>query len=382
MEPIVSVIIPVFNTEDYLSQCIESVLGQTLRDIEVICVDDGSTDSSPHMLSEFAAKDERLKIITTPHSNAGAARNAALAIARGRYVSFLDADDYFEPTFLDSMTKLAESNNLDVVLCKSFFVDDVTKKRTNHNKAALNEIKPDTVYSADDLWEIAYRYAVGWPWDKLYRRSFIEENGLRFQEQTSTNDAYFVYTALALMERFAYTNRRLVNHRVNNSRSIENTRDKTWTNLFSAVEAIREALLARQLMEKAQRSFDNWVAEMCLWNISSLKSSRESFYDFVQSSYAPSFAGKGAEYFYPNDAHARFVAWSKLSYGEAEELFRLLDERSSVVKANEQLQNENASLTSENARLHKLEHSRSYRVGRAATAPLRLIKSFSHKKRS
>ena len=111
----VSVIIPVYNVEKYLRACLDSVVNQTLRDIEVICVDDGSTDGSPAILAEYAAKDPRVKVLTQPKSNAGAARNAGMSIATGEYLGFVDADDWCELTLFEKAYGRAKEVNADLV---------------------------------------------------------------------------------------------------------------------------------------------------------------------------------------------------------------------------------------------------------------------------
>ena len=91
----VSVVIPIYNTEQYLRQCLDSVVGQTLTDIEVICVDDGSTDGSPPILAEYAAQDSRFQIMTQENAGPGAARNSGLRVSSGEYLIFLDSDDWY-----------------------------------------------------------------------------------------------------------------------------------------------------------------------------------------------------------------------------------------------------------------------------------------------
>ena len=93
----VSIIIPVYNTSKYLNQCLDSVVNQTLQEIEIICIDDGSTDDSLKILNEYKSKDDRFIILQQEYVGAGAARNYALNFARGKYIQFLDSDDYFEP---------------------------------------------------------------------------------------------------------------------------------------------------------------------------------------------------------------------------------------------------------------------------------------------
>ena len=93
--PKISVIIPVYNVEEYLAQCLETVINQTLKDIEIICIDDGSTDNSLYILKKFAEKDKRITILKQKNLHSGVARNAGLAAAKGKYLSFLDSDDFF-----------------------------------------------------------------------------------------------------------------------------------------------------------------------------------------------------------------------------------------------------------------------------------------------
>ena len=108
--PKVSVIIPVYNAEKYLRQCLDSVVNQTLREIEIICVDDGSTDGSLAILQEYAANDARIKVLTQKNQYAGVARNNGMAAAQGKYFAFLDADDYYDLNALMVMFQRMEEN--------------------------------------------------------------------------------------------------------------------------------------------------------------------------------------------------------------------------------------------------------------------------------
>uniref|UniRef100_UPI003864C4B3 glycosyltransferase family 2 protein n=1 Tax=Methanobrevibacter sp. TaxID=66852 RepID=UPI003864C4B3 len=114
----VSVIIPVYNVEKYLKECLDSVCNQTLANIEIICVNDGSTDNSLAILNEYAQKDGRIKIISQENQGLGAARNRGLEDASADYVYFLDSDDYIELTTLEKLFNNAVSNSSDVVLFK------------------------------------------------------------------------------------------------------------------------------------------------------------------------------------------------------------------------------------------------------------------------
>ena len=127
--PKVSVIIPVYNTQPWLRECLDSVLCQTLGDFEVICVDDGSTDQSGSILQDYAAKDSRFHILSQSNKGQSAARNAGLKVARGEYVYFLDSDDYIEPDLLETACQEMDSKNLDIV-----FFDNATPGNNSDKK--------------------------------------------------------------------------------------------------------------------------------------------------------------------------------------------------------------------------------------------------------
>jgi len=114
----VSVIVPVYNCENYLSEMLDSILNQSMKEIEVICVDDGSTDGSAQILKEYADKDARVTVLTQENAGAGIARNAGIKIAQGKYLSILDSDDWFEPDMLEKAYQKCEQDRAD--LCVPF----------------------------------------------------------------------------------------------------------------------------------------------------------------------------------------------------------------------------------------------------------------------
>ena len=124
-QPIVSVIMPVYNNEKYLEQCLDSIVNQSLTDIEIICVDDGSEDSSAEILKRYAEKDSRIRIIYQENAGAGAARNNGLRHSRGKYLSFLDSDDFFENDMLEKAVKKIEEDAADFVVfrCDQYLND-------------------------------------------------------------------------------------------------------------------------------------------------------------------------------------------------------------------------------------------------------------------
>ena len=109
-----SVIIPVYNVENYLRECLDSITSQTVKDIEIICIDDGSTDNSPKILKEYQKKDSRIKIITKENGGQASARNLGIKKAQGEYIAFIDSDDFIESEMLEKLYTKAKDNNLDI----------------------------------------------------------------------------------------------------------------------------------------------------------------------------------------------------------------------------------------------------------------------------
>ena len=267
--PTVSVIIPAYNAERYLAETLESVLAQTLADLEVIVVDDGSTDTTCAIVEELAARDARISLLRQENSYAGVARNNGMARARGTYLYFLDADDTVEPEALETMVAAAESCAADVVICRSRKFDTATGE-TEEIYYALRDWPLETPLSQEDVAKTLFRSVVGWPWDKLFRRSFIEATGLEYQPLRSTNDAYFVFCALALAHTTYCVPRVLVNHRVNNAASTSNTRKRSWNNAVIAMGAIGSKLRQEGIYELFERTYVNWLVNFTKWNVNTL----------------------------------------------------------------------------------------------------------------
>ncbi|MBR3628081.1 MAG: glycosyltransferase family 2 protein [Elusimicrobia bacterium] len=139
--PKISVIVPTYNVEKYLSQCLDSILNQTFKDFECICINDGSTDNSLSILQKYASKDNRIKIINQENKGLSGARNAALKIVTGKYITFVDSDDFVSSDYLEKLINLAEKENSDIVYCRHkmyYSLDNKYEKGPNREK--LNKL--------------------------------------------------------------------------------------------------------------------------------------------------------------------------------------------------------------------------------------------------
>ncbi len=298
----VSVIIPIYNEESHLQQCLDSVLAQTLQEIEVLCVDDGSTDRTPEMLQAYASKDTRVHVFRQQNQYAGAARNLGMKYARGRYLSFLDGDDYFEPDMLEKMYQAAESEKLDIVICKSLQYDEETGEVVSSDWSFEDSfLEQPGVFSGGMLKHAGiFQITKGWAWDKLFRAGFVEHCGYVFPDFRSSEDGFFVYMLMARARRMIYLSDTLITHRVNDKTSLSNTKEKNWQNGFRMFELIKEELHHQGLYRLYQMSFLNEAAHFFKWYLESMNSfeALKNCFQYMQRVIEPEFGilCQGREY--------------------------------------------------------------------------------------
>ncbi len=274
MEPKISVIIPVYNVEKYLRECLDSVINQTLKDIEIICVNDGSTDNSLEILKEYEKQDSRIKIIDKKNEGAAAARNLGLKSATGDYVIFFDSDDYMEFMALEKLYQNITDNNADISICKSYeFYDGDEEKQITEYAIKNNLLDNKTVFSPQEVSKYIFQFCVGWPWDKLYRREFVLKNGLTFQNLHHSNDTRFVLLSLACADKISITEDCLVNHRRHKS-SLAETRTNNPDSYYHALISLMKNLKKRNLYKLYEQSFVNYCITFPLWHITTIDNSK------------------------------------------------------------------------------------------------------------
>lgn len=311
MNPKVSVIIPVYNVETYLRQCLDSVCAQTLKEIEIICVDDGSTDSSPDILKEYAQKDARIRILSQKNAGAGAARNYGLRESNGEYLSFLDSDDFFEPDMLEEAYKSIEEYNADFVVFESDQYHMNTKEYVkNPWVVRRKDIPPYMPFKHRELTDNVFKTFVGWAWDKLYRKSFVMEHDLWFQEQRTSNDLLFVFSAVVLAKRIAVVYKTLAHQRRGSGDSLSVTREKSWHCFYNALIALRDRLVKEDIYWELEQDYINYALHFSLWNYRTLaeptkhllkeKLCNEWFADL-------GIQGKPREYFYNRSEYDEYL---------------------------------------------------------------------------
>lgn len=204
-KPLVSIIIPVYNVEKYLRECLNSVIKQTLTQIEIICINDGSTDSSADILKEYSSADHRITIITKENGGLSNARNAGLKIATGQYITFLDSDDYLTLNALESLYNKATNEELDILI---FCAKSFSEKGFSSHKGKQYTICPlalTKVLSGPDFFVTSFKCNnhIGTSPIKIYRNDFLKDNNLKFIEGIYHEDEPFYYEAILAAKRVA-----------------------------------------------------------------------------------------------------------------------------------------------------------------------------------
>ena len=257
----VTVIIPVYNAEKTLRRCIESVCAQTLKEIEIICVDDGSTDTSAELLRKIAGSDSRIKVLYQENRYAGVARNNGINAAQGRYVTFMDADDvYYSDSVLQALYRTAERHSADMVKGRFCYLDyksgeqssdDFSRNSSVDGFIMLNPVfrrRPERFVHAADV-----------PWNGLYRRDFLLQNGIEFNNLVCVNDHSFYIGCLLKARKIRFVRTKTVLYTINRDGSLVSAKPSHFssqTDSYRIVDAmcreepadVRRAVMRQELV--------------------------------------------------------------------------------------------------------------------------------------
>ncbi len=286
----VSVVIPVYNSIPYLEECLDSVGTQTLSSIEIICVDDGSTDDSLSLLNKYAQDDPRIHILQQKNQYAGVARNTGLAKAIGEYVIFWDSDDYFASDALEKMYYRAKEYDADICICDAQDFDNETGKKLAHSY--LRQPYPtDEVFSINTFKENIYTFTSPVTWNKLIRRDFLLEQDIKFQDTKHINDVLGIFTAMSCAKRIVTLPEKLIFYRCNRTDSLMSTYGNKKESVFLAYRQLRHDLTQKGILEDAQirQSFDNKVLAIVLFMMRYCNTYEQyaNYYDMMLQEYFP-----------------------------------------------------------------------------------------------
>ncbi|MGN0550986.1 MAG: glycosyltransferase family 2 protein [Acutalibacteraceae bacterium] len=207
-ESLISVIVPIYKVEKYLKRCVDSILNQTYKNLEIILVDDGSPDNCPRMCDEYAEKDDRIKVIHKENGGLSDARNKGIDIANGEYLAFIDSDDFVSEDYIEKLYDAILKGDADLSMCSFIYVDEqgaILSDKRNHNPMV------DTVLCAKEVLEYFYREN-GWyyvvAWNKLYKKELF--NDVRFPYGKVHEDQYVFHHIISKCSRVSVISSRLV----------------------------------------------------------------------------------------------------------------------------------------------------------------------------
>lgn len=236
MKNLVSIIVPIYNAEKYLERCIDSLLGQTYEAIQIVLINDGSKDQSDRICKCYIEKDTRIKYIVKENAGVGAARNTGIEEADGDYICFVDADDYVEPQFIESLLSMYEQENAQLAICGFSEV---------HGEQLVNQTKGDKVCMSQE--EAMYRLMCedsykGYVWNKMFRKDIIQEYGLQFDTRIAIwEDVLFVFQYMCHISSIIYDPKPLYKYLYNVvSASHENNHILGVEKAFSVIEAQKQ----------------------------------------------------------------------------------------------------------------------------------------------
>lgn len=227
-QALVSIIVPVCNVEKFLKECMDSIICQTLKNIEIICVDDGSTDNSLSILQEYAGKDQRVKVITKPNAGYGHTMNVGLAKATGKYIGIVESDDYVENNMFERLYQTACQFDAEIVKSDHYIFS--TKEGKKEKK--FQAICPNQFYgkilngkNCPELFDFAMMN-----WTGIYKREFVEKNEIRHNETpgASFQDNGFWFQAMSLAKKIVLINEAFYYYRQDNPNSSINKKEKVF----------------------------------------------------------------------------------------------------------------------------------------------------------
>ena len=276
----VSVIIPVYNAGKYLRECLDSITNQTLTDIEIICINDGSTDDSQEILEEYAKKDQRFKLFTQENKGQGATRNRALTYITGEYFSFMDADDTLELETLEKTYNICEEKKLDMVMYKLINYDDTKEEYYNtplYDMYIVNKTIKNKIFSYKDLGERIFNVSVT-PVNKLYNTKFVQDSQVNFPEGIFFEDNIFSWKLMFLAKRIYFLDEYYYIRRVHND-SVIGAGSEKWYDAIEIYNQVWDVFKEFDEFENYKKRLFNNKVVFALYRFDNIQTQfKETFY--------------------------------------------------------------------------------------------------------
>ncbi len=280
-KPLISVIVPVYNVEKYLRECLNTILCQTYSNLEIICVNDGSTDKSREILEEYSKKDCRIKIVDKENGGLSSARNAGMKVATGEYISFIDSDDWIDKTMIEKLYNSMETYNTDITICAVHQFDERKQEYDDYNPyftlGYFDESFDNRAFTYKDTKPFIMDVCV-MAWNKLYRRKLTDECGAEFPEGLIFEDGPFFFSIFFKAKRLSIVREYLYFYRINRKGSIVHKAGKKFLNVIDVINLMYSHVKDLDDYLEIRPLFFGKKVEDCLSRLDNMSSRYKSAY--------------------------------------------------------------------------------------------------------
>lgn len=275
--PTISILIPIYNVETCLEQCLSSVVCQTFKDLEIICLNDGSTDNSERIINEFAANDSRIVVINKENSGYGDSMNIGLSKARGEYIGIVESDDWAEPDMFEQLYNLAKKFDADAVKSNFYYYHGGTNTNVKADIINLDEV--DQIINPTVNPHILLQQASIWA--GLYKREFLENNSINFLSTpgASFQDTSFNYKVWTSTKRAAYTADAFLHYRIDNENSSVKSKEKAYF-VCNEIDEMYRYTKAQGTLNELNAVLTHRTFDIYYWNLGRLQG--KLAYEFLE----------------------------------------------------------------------------------------------------
>lgn len=296
----ISIIIPVYNAEIYLKQCLDSVICQTFKDFECICINDGSTDNSLSILQEYANKDKRFKLINKKNEGVSVARNTGIQNAAGKYISFVDSDDWITENYIEVLYNKIEKYGCDLISSDAYFYNNQTKK--TYLKRPQKEFFNCIITSPETKKKLLALGNIWGSWGKMYKKEFLIKNDILFRKCVM-EDILFIYEGILASKSIMFIDELLYFYRKNINNSATSNNNERIYIFIDLFKTLRQTLIRKNKYDTYKKTFMSHVAKCFAFELEEsqlpLKTLKKVFIQIKNE-----FLNEKTQLFYPeNIAH-------------------------------------------------------------------------------
>ena len=282
--PKVSVIVPIYNVEKYLRPCLDSIVGQTLKEIEIILINDGSPDNSLAIIHEYAQKDARIKVIDKPNEGYGKTMNRGIDAATGEYIGIVESDDWIEPDMYETLYDIAKSQNVEVVKANYIAFDNETGKDMKE-RWMLDSDAERVMTPRQNPAIFLFPASI---WSAIYRRGFLNNHEIRFLESpgASYQDTAFNFKVWSMAEKVYLVRKPVIHYRMGHSSQSVTNKDKVFCVCDEFKEIERYMSFRPELWGQLEEIFHKRKLKSYIWNLNRLEGeNREAFRQRMQEEF-------------------------------------------------------------------------------------------------